>query len=262
MEDSSPEPTVEQILAEVERRRAARHAEEARSLAPWERNLVRIVNRLSRWIIQHWLALFNLLAFLYVGLPFLAPVLMAIGAETPARLIYLLYQPLCHQLPHRSWFLFGQRWFYSLPDLLARGIDPDLLVPHGYIGDPFLGYKVALCQRDTAIYGTIFLAGLAFALSRRQWRPLPPGFYVIFGVLPIALDGGIQSLSYLLAALFPSAGFVAIESTPLRRVITGALFGWMTVWVMYPRFHQAVQGTGETSTTIQAQPDYSLPNPK
>ncbi len=206
-EDSAPEPTVEEILAEVERRRAARRAERAHPLSQW-------ASQVGQWFFRHWLAVLNLWWFLYVGVPFLAPVLMKMGAEGPARLVYLAYQPLCHQLPHRSWYLFGERPFYSMEELLRRGVAPELLVPHGYIGDAVLGYKVALCQRDTAIYGTIFLAGLAFALTRRRWRPLPFWAYLLFGLVPVVLDGGIQFVSQILVLLFPTAGFVAVESTP------------------------------------------------
>lgn len=246
MNDGTSEPTAEQILAEVERRRAARRAEEARALSPWERGLARTTERVGHWIVRHWLALFNCLAFLYVGVPFLAPVLMHLGAEGPAHLIYTLYAPLCHQLPYRSWFLFGERLFYPMAELLWQGVSPDLLVPHGYTGDSTLGYKVALCQRDTAIYGAIFLGGLLFALSRRRWRPLPLWAYLLVGVLPIALDGGIQFVSHVLV-IFLDAGFVAIESTPLRRVVTGALFGLMTVWMVYPYLHRAARGAGASA---------------
>ncbi|MGB9871638.1 MAG: DUF2085 domain-containing protein [Anaerolineae bacterium] len=241
MNDPTPEPTVEEILAEVERRRTARQAEGAHPLSQW-------ASQVGRWFARHWLAVLNLWWFLYVGVSFLAPVLMKVGAEGPARLIYLAYQPLCHQLPYRSWYLFGERPFYSMEELLRRGVAPELLVPHGYIGDAVLGYKGALCQRDTAIYGTIFLAGLAFALTRRRWRPLPFWAYLLFGLAPVALDGGIQFVTQVLVLLFPTAGFVAIESTPLRRVVTGALFGLMTVWLVYPYVHQATRETpSETS---------------
>lgn len=239
MDDDPPEPTVEDILAEVERRRAARQAEIARDRPAWEQRIARWAGLVGQWFLRHWLAVLNLWWFLYVGIPFLAPVLMKANLEGPARLIHLAYQPLCHQLPHRSWYLFGERPFYSMEELLRRGVAPELLVPHGYMGDPVLGYKVPLCQRDTAIYGTIFLAGLAFALTRRRWRPLPLWAYLLFGVTPVVLDGGIQIVSQILVFLFPTAGFVAIESTPLRRVVTGALFGLATVWMVYPYVHRA-----------------------
>lgn len=248
MDSDTPEPTVEDILAEVERRRAARRATEARDRSPWEQRTARWAERVGQWFVRHWLAVLNLWWFLYVGIPFLAPVLMKVGAEEPARFIYLAYQPLCHQLPHRSWYLFGERPFYSMEELLQRGVAPELLVPHGYIGDAALGYKVPLCQRDTAIYGTIFLAGVAFALTRRRWRPLPLWAYLLFGLTPVALDGGIQFVSQILAVLFPTAGFVAVESTPLRRVLTGALFGLATVWMVYPYVHRAIRESSEAPT--------------
>ncbi|MFN3763320.1 MAG: DUF2085 domain-containing protein [Anaerolineae bacterium] len=243
--DDALEPTVEDILAEVERRRAARRAEEARD------QTVHWAERVGRWLTRHWLAVLNLWWFLYVGVSFLAPVLMETGAEGPARLVYLAYQPLCHQLPYRSLYLFGERPFYSMDELLRRGVAPELLVPHGFIGDAVLGYKVALCQRDIAIYGTIFLAGLAFALTRRRWRPLPLWAYLLFGLIPVALDGGLQFVSQVLVALFPTAGFVPIESVPWRRFVTGALFGLATVWMVYPYVHRAIGETARQNISMK-----------
>lgn len=241
-DESAPAPTVGEILAEAERRRAERRAREAGTLSPWEARISRWAEQVGNWLACHWLALLNLWWFLYVGVSFLAPVLMKIGAEGPANFIYLAYRPLCHQLPYRSWYLFGERPYYSMEELLRRGVAPEVLVPHGYIGDAVLGYKIPLCQRDTAIYGTMFLAGLAFALSRRRWRPLPFWAYILFGLVPVVLDGGLQLATQFLVLLFPTAGFVAIESTPLRRVVTGALFGLMTVWFLYPYLHRAARG--------------------
>jgi len=221
-------PSVKEILAEVERRRAARSAAtRPRSLA----------DRLVGWLARHWLALFNLAALLYVGLPFLAPVWMHFGLRGPALVVYAMYRPLCHQLPYRSWYLFGEQPYYTYDDLVLR-VDPQELVPHGLIGDPTLGYKVALCQRDVAIYGSIFLAGLAYALSRRSWPPLPFWVYLAVGVVPIGLDGGLQILTYLLLTFFPSLSFGPLESTPLRRTLTGTLFGVATVWLVYPRMQE------------------------
>jgi uncharacterized membrane protein len=201
----------------------------------------RLVIRADRfifWLARHWLAIFNTAALLYVGLPFLAPVLMQVGAERGAAIIYGLYRPLCHQLPYRSWYLFGERLFYAQEEL-ARQVGAEALLAHGYIGDPSLGFKVALCQRDTAIYGTILIAGLIFAPLRRRIRPLPLWAYVVFGVIPMALDGGVQLFSYALPLLIPSLHIGPLESSPLRRVVTGALFGLATVWLAYPYVEEA-----------------------
>src|SRR4030067_3545394 len=74
--------------------------------------------RLERWtyrICGHWILIFSVILGLYAGLPFLAPIFMKLGWETPARVIYLVYSFLCHQLPQRSFFLFGSKVTYSLP---------------------------------------------------------------------------------------------------------------------------------------------------
>ena len=238
------EPTTEEVLAEVERRRAARVGPR-RPLSPTERRLVLAADRAIYWLMRHWLALFNLGALLYVGLPLLAPVLMHLGVEGPARAIYAMYRPLCHQLPYRSWYLFGAQPAYTFEEL-SRLVGPEALVPHGYIGDATLGFKVALCQRDTAIYGTIFLAGLAYGLVRRRLRPLPLWAYLLFGILPIGLDGGLQLLSHALRILYPTLSIPSFESTPLRRTVTGGLFGLATVWLAYPSIEEATSEVLET----------------
>ena len=96
-------------------------------------------------------------------LPILSPILIYLGATEVGGLIQTLYKPLCHQLPHRSWFLFGDKFAYSLPELMDYfGVQPSAnrlmnataVAHHVHHGDPTIGYKVALCQRDTAIYAS------------------------------------------------------------------------------------------------------------
>lgn len=205
------------------------------------------LNRLLYGISRHWLALFNLVVFLYVGLPFLAPALMHVGAEQPARVIYRLYSPLCHQLPYRSWFLFGEQPAYPLAAAGVGGetfeqvssIPPyDLNVVRKFTGNAEMGFKVALCERDVAIYGAILLGGLVFALVRGRLRPMPIWLWFVIGIVPIALDGTSQLFSAL-----PLLHFPIRESTPLLRTITGTLFGLSNVWLAYPYVEEAMQDT-------------------
>ena len=77
-------------------------------------------DRFTYWLGDHYMILFNLLAFLFVGLSFLAPILMYAGLETPAKILYTAYKPMCHQFAFRSWFLFGEQPHY--PRELA-GVD-------------------------------------------------------------------------------------------------------------------------------------------
>ncbi len=249
-ESNGKKVTTAEVLAEVERRRATT----APAMGEQRRRAVMLVDRFVFWLSKHWLAVFNTLALLYVGLPIMAPVLMHLGAEMPATIIHLIYKPLCHQMPHRSWFLFGPQFAYTLEELTAHtGIEPLstssetaflLRTVIGY-GGQALGYKVALCQRDVAIYGTIFLAGLLYALFRRWLRPLPWWGYVI-GLLPMAADGGYQLFSSLIPFLFSDFPIAPYESTPLLRTVTGGLFGLGTIWLAYPYVQETMDEFRET----------------
>jgi uncharacterized membrane protein len=194
-------------------------------------------DRFSAWFTRHWLAVFNGFVGVYLGLAFLAPVLMKIGAAAPASWIYTVYSYTCHQLGYRSFFLFGERLFYPRAEFAAvTGIDPnDLWASRAFDGNPVLGYKVALCERDVAIYASLLLAGIAFHFLRRKMKPLHWTLWLALGILPMGIDGGSQLLSYL-----PFLSFPARESTPLLRVLTGSLFGVASVWFAYPYVQESM----------------------
>jgi uncharacterized membrane protein len=214
--------------------------------------MTRLVSGFSR----HWLAILNTIVFLYVGLPFVAPTLMKVGAEGPARAIYTVYSPVCHQLAFRSWFLFGEQYAYPralagtslVPYGEATGLDEsDLLAARNLLGAEHLGYKVALCERDVAIYGGILIGGLIFAFVRGRLKPLPVWAWMVFGVLPMAIDGGSQFISG-----FPMvpAGWGVRESTPLFRTATGLLFGLLNVWLAYPYLEESM-GETRAATSVK-----------
>lgn len=169
---------------------------------------------------RNWLALLNLFWGLYVGLPVLAPLLMQAGYSRPAALIYLLYRPACHQRVERSFFLGGPQVYYSIEELAAAGVDVDAQARA--IGNPAVGWKVAICERDTAIYGVLCLGGVGYALLRRRrgiWQ-MRVRTYLLF-VLPMAIDGTLQ-----LVGLYESPWWL--------RTATGACFGFGSVLLAYP----------------------------
>ena len=170
---------------------------------------------LGRWLERHWLALFNLSVGTFAVLPVLAPVLLAAGIERPALWLHGLYHLACHQWPGRSYFLFGAAPTYSA-DTLGGWTHAST-----FVGNPALGWKVAWCERDLAIYGTVFLAGLVYARLRQRVRPLAWPVFLLC-LVPIALDGFTQLFGWR-------------ESTPLLRTLTGLLAGWAAVWLVYPR---------------------------
>ncbi len=184
-------------------------------------------SRFVAFLSRHWLGLLNVVFLLYVGLPFLAPAFMRLGATTPARVIYTIYLPFCHQLPERSYFLFGRSPIYSLEELQADGVATgNIFQRRWYVGDAEHGYKVALCERDLAIYGSMFLLGTLLAVRRWRLPRLRWFWYVLIAVVPIGLDGGTQLIGLR-------------ESNWWLRTVTGALFGAGTLWFVYPYLNEA-----------------------
>jgi uncharacterized membrane protein len=204
------------------------------------------------WFSRHYMLVFNLFFGLYVFLPFMAPVLMNSGVVGPASVIYRVYGAICHQLSYRSFFLSGEQLVYpraaaGIDDLLtfsqATGLKEDndaadVYAAREFVGNETVGYKVALCERDVAIYGSIFVFGLLFALTGRRIKALPWYLWVLFGLMPIAIDGLSQLLSQPPFAFLPYR-----ESTPLFRIITGAMFGITTAWFGYPMIEQTMADT-------------------
>jgi len=211
----------------------------------WQRSLVIALDRWIYALSRHWLAAFNLAVAIYVGLPFLAPVLMRTGHPGPARVIYAAYHAMCHQLGYRSWFLFGTDSNYPRGQFdQLTGIDTS--VPQGlveasaFIGNDQMGFKVALCQRDVAIWGALLLGGLLYALLRSRVPGLSLALFVILGLVPI----GVDSLSQLLSQ--PPFNWLPFrESTWYWRTLTGGLFGMTLVGFAYPQVDESMRETRE-----------------
>jgi uncharacterized membrane protein len=212
-------------------------------------------DRAMYWLSKHYLALVNLFVLFYFGLPMLAPVLMNAGLDAPAKVIYTIYKPLCHQFGFRSFFLFGEQVYYPLKEAgipqiqnfeEATGI-ADIHNPSGYarlearnyVGNDVVGYKMALCERDMAIYASLFLFGIVFALTGRRFKPLHWMLWILIGMGPIGLDGFSQLFSQIewswLASVLPYR-----ESTPFLRLLTGSLFGFATAWFAYPYMEESM----------------------
>jgi uncharacterized membrane protein len=159
-----------------------------------DRELRRRLIEVLRHGCRHWLAYLNAGLLTFSLLPILAPVLAALGANDVALEIFQAYSITCHQMPTRSFFLFG--------------------------------HQMAYCERNTSIYGTMAIAGLAYVfLRQRGVTPLSIPLYLIL-ILPMAVDGFTQL-------------FGLRESTWLLRGLTGALFGVATAWLTLPRLDES-----------------------
>ncbi len=211
------------------------------------------------WIARHWLAIFNSMVGLFVVGALLAPALMRAGYTGPATALYTLYGFTCHQLPQRSYFLFGQKLMYPLDRILSAWPGAtDFFEQRAILGDPIFGYKVAIGNRCSAIYSSILLVGMLFGLTRRQIRPLSLGGVLVLS-LPMALDGvshivsevtglGFRDTNAWLQALTQNAfpldfylGDALGSFNWLMRTITGALFGIALVWMAYPTLRLALR---------------------
>ncbi len=184
------------------------------------RDLVIWADRRIFQLAKHWLAAANLFWVLYVGLPVMAPLFMEMGWTLPARAIYLMYSPLCHQRPERSYFLGGPKMVYSAEELEAAGVHTGLFSRD--IGNEAVGWKVAFCERDLAIYTSILGAGLVYGLVRRRlgnWQM--PWRHALIFLVPLGIDGLLQF-------------FGVYESTWVLRTVTGAIFGVGGVFFAYP----------------------------
>ncbi len=94
-----------------------------------------------------------------------APLLAHLGFENANAIIFSLYESGCHQLPERSFFLFGR--------------------------------QLALCARCTGIHlgflGAVLLYPIAAKIGKRRF---PPIWLFPVALLPIGLDGLTQFIGF------------------------------------------------------------------
>lgn len=202
---------------------------------------IRWHERFAFWLANNYPLLIAILLTLYTAIPFLAPIFMKTKHEAAANVIYKAYSVVCHELAFRSYFLFGEQAYYprELADIpgmvtyeqITNTSANDAQFARDFNGNETVGYKVALCERDIAIYGSIALFALIFQFAKSKIKQYPWYFWVLLSVLPIALDGSSQLFS--LGGNWP-AWFPIRESMPLLRTITGLLFGIGTAWYAFP----------------------------
>jgi uncharacterized membrane protein len=195
---------------------------------------------------RHWLATLNVSLSVFLGGALAAPIFAASGWRAPADALYAVYHLTCHQWAFRSFFLFAPGQLpaavYSQQQLADVGTDPFSLV-----GNADLGWKIAFCERDLAIYIGLLAVGLFYA-RHRDLQPASFGTYAIL-ILPMAVDGFTQLFGWR-------------ESTWQLRVVTGLLFGLASAWLVLPRLdasfgrqptpRQYSPGTACTAASAQA----------
>lgn len=214
---------------------------------------------LAEWLGIHWFGTFLVIYGLWVWLPWLAPLSMHFGWDGLGRSIYLIYSFFCHQLPERSFFLFGQKAMVSLSEVQTawkHTLNPFLL--RQFVGNNSMGWKVAWSDRMVSFYTSVWVFALVWWPFRRRIKPLAWWGFALL-LLPIALDGGTHMISDLagveqgfrennlwLAALtnhiLPASFYMgnALGSfNSIMRLLTGLVAGLGIAWLAFPYIFQS-----------------------
>jgi len=214
-----------------------------------------IAERLS----HRWLEIFLIAYGLWVFIPFLAPVFMQLGWTGAGKAIYFIYSFFCHQLPERSFFLFGEKAMYSLNEIQAAWQDTlNPMVLRKFIGNADMGWKIAWSDRMISFYTSAWIFAILWSLLHRKIRTLPWWGFVLF-LLPLIIDGSTHAISDLagigqgfrdtnqwLAMLTDNSFPVTFYSgdalgsfNSIIRFITGLLAGLGIIWFAFPHLEDS-----------------------
>ena len=217
---------------------------------------------------KYWIVVFGIAFGFYAGLPFLAPVFMHIGWKDAGNAIYFIYSFLCHQLPERSFFLFGPKLTYTLQEIHATGQNTtNIILLRKFLGNSAMGWKVAWSDRMVSMFTSLWAFGLLWWPFRKRLPKIPLWGFILF-LLPLAVDGGTHFLSDFsgiglgfrdanlwLATLSNNvfrpefyAGDAWGSFNSMMRLLTGVLFGLGVAWFAFPYLDDALS---EADTPIQ-----------
>jgi len=165
----------------------------------------------------------------------LPPLLFELGAEKLAKYFYFALGLVCHQRADRSFYLFGNALLHTKAEVWSKVPFDHIFTFHfrnRFVCGEEFGCKFGVCTRCTGMYLGL-LIGLLTSEFLRQWRI--PKIIPILLIIPMILDGGIQTIAYILA---PERGFY--ESTNPRRFLTGLLFGFGVGYLMVSAIREPI----------------------
>jgi uncharacterized membrane protein len=231
-------------------------------------------NRFVNALLRHSLTWLLVVMLLFVLPPFLAPLFMALEWIGPARVIYQMYAFFCHQLPQRSWFLFGEKLTYTLDEIGQVFPSMNAWELRSFVGTPQMGWKVAWSDRMISFYTMTPIFGLFYVLRRRR-MPKPISFRLLLvTILPIFLDGTTHALNDLISGVAGSGfrdtntwlALLTNQAFPgfyvgdhfgtfnwWMRLITGVVAAWGVASFFFPWLDQLFR----EEVTRQAEPSES-----
>jgi len=205
----------------------------------------------------------------YSVLPVLSPILLHFGYNIPGAAIQRLYRGFCHQWADRSLFLFGDKAFYSTNELIERGVIPEESYLHtgtymdnhyGYpfYGNPDIGFKVAYCIRDMALYSMLSLTSVVlYVYLKRTKRSIKVPLW-LYGLLllPMAFDGAFQTIAELTDLKWVPVDYI---NSIAKRILTGGLFGigfgLFVVTVLWSALHEEPNSDKKESRKSEKEED-------
>ena len=153
-----------------------------------DRYLYRPGRQLGDWLLRYWAHILTGVLGLIVFITLLIPFLSYLGLDIIAKPLFFALHAICAQIPSHSFYI--------------------------------LGHQLGMCVRNLFIYGSMFVGGLVFVLSKKRLPGIPWWVWVLM-ILPMALDGTTQLVGWR-------------ESTWVLRMITGALFGLGSILFALP----------------------------
>lgn len=239
-------------------------------------------NRLVLGFSRHWLLIVGILVGIYASLPFITPALMEIGF-TPARVLYTLYAPFCHQFGFRSFFVFGDQFTYPRAIVGTENVpfetyavnEPEFLASYDYYYRRYHNDQPPSQPVTAEELATTFTPWFQFA-SKDFIGSQTMGYKTTLCIRDVSIYAAIflgiviysrpfvrrrirpvPLILYLLLGVVPIGldggsqllGYPPFnlwpprETLPIYRVITGALFGIMTAWLALPYFDASMRET-------------------
>lgn len=216
-----------------------------------------VADQITVFFIHHWLGLLLASWLFFTLLPFAAPAAMAAGWTPIGQLLYGLYSFFCHQLPQRSWFLFGPKLTYTLAEIQQVYPVDDPMQLRTFVGTPAMGWKVAWSDRMISFYMLTPVWGLVYAGLRQAGLKVRPLHWLpmLLALAPLGLDGlthtindlvwgvsggGFRDTNAWLALLTANAfpGFYAGDSLGTfnwwARLLTGVVAAWAIAFTVLP----------------------------
>lgn len=171
-----------------------------------KQTLERTIQVLGEFLLRSWATVVTVVIGSVVATAIAIPFLSYFGLDAIAKPLLFSLHFICAQIPSHSFYLFG--------------------------------HQLGLCERNLAIYSSMFVGSLIFVLSKKRMPGLTWWLWILL-MLPMAWDGITQM-------------FGLRESTMELRVLTGILFGLANIWFVLPMIQKTLDETPMTSVASTA----------